>query len=290
MKLKDRRALITGASLGLGRAIAEACLREGAHLFLCARHQEALAATGQALRAAAAPGQTVEWAPCDVASLDQVEQLIATVDQKLGPLDILVNNAGIYGPKGPTEEVPWDEWRQALEINLYGVMHLSRAVIPPLKKRGGGKIINLSGGGATTPLPFISAYAVSKAAVVRLTETLAEELRAYRIDVNAVAPGALNTRLLAEVLAADPEKVGAAFHARALRQQETGGTPLDLAANLCVFLASGESDGITGKLISAPWDPWEKLPEHLEEISTGDIYTLRRIVPKDRGKTWGDRS
>src|ERR1700733_6362334 len=101
MKLKGKRAWITGASMGLGRAIAEAYLREGADLFLCARNPEALEATGQALRATAASGQNIHWASCDVSSLEQVEQLIATVDQKLGPLDILVNNAGIYGPKGP---------------------------------------------------------------------------------------------------------------------------------------------------------------------------------------------
>ena len=152
-----------------------------------------------------------------------------------------------------------------------------------MKKKGGGKIVNLSGGGATNPLPRLSAYAASKAAVVRLTETLAEELREFSIAVNAIAPGALNTRFLDEVLRAGPELVGSGFYDKALKQRETGGAPLDRGVALCVYLASTASDGITGKLISALWDPWEKLSDHRAELASSDIYTLRRIVPEDRG-------
>jgi NAD(P)-dependent dehydrogenase (short-subunit alcohol dehydrogenase family) len=175
-----------------------------------------------------------------------------------------------------------------MDINLYGVLLPSRAVIPHFKKNGRGKIIVLSGGGATNPLPNISAYAASKAAAVRLMETLAEELRSFQVDVNAIAPGALATRLVDEVLAAGPEKVGAAFFEKNKQWKEKGATPLELGARLAVYLASRESDGITGKLISAQWDPWEKLHEFKADLNS-DIYALRRIVPKDRGKTWGDK-
>jgi 3-oxoacyl-[acyl-carrier protein] reductase len=189
---------------------------------------------------------------------------------------------------GATESVSLEEWRRAMDINLYGVLLPCRAVIPHFKKSGHGKIVILSGGGATNPLPNISAYAASKAAVIRLMETLAEELKTFRVDVNAIAPGALATRLVDEVLAAGPEKVGAAFYEKNKQWKDKGATPLDLGANLAVYLASAQSDGITGKLISAQWDPWEKLHELKGDLS-GDIYTLRRIVPKDRGKTWGDK-
>jgi len=158
-----------------------------------------------------------------------------------------------------------------------------------MKKNKYGKIINLSGGGATAPLPFISAYAASKAAVVRLTETLAGECKDYNIDINAVAPGALNTRLLEEVLSAGPAKVGDDFYARALKQKASGGAPLELGAELCVFLASSQSDGISGRLISAQWDPWRRLDDYRAELAAGDIYTLRRIVPDDRGKKWEEK-
>jgi NAD(P)-dependent dehydrogenase (short-subunit alcohol dehydrogenase family) len=135
---------------------------------------------------------------------------------------------------------------------------------------------------------MLSAYAASKAAVIRFMETLAEETRQHHIDVNAIAPGALNTRLLDEFLAAGPAKIGRTFHERSLRQKEEGGAPLSRGAELAVFLGSALSDGITGKLISAVWDPWKTLPNHLDDLNGTDIYTLRRIGPADRGITWGD--
>jgi len=147
----------------------------------------------------------------------------------------------------------------------------------------------LSGGGATSPLPGISAYAASKAAIVRFTETLALETREWNIDVNAVAPGALMTRLTDQLLAAGPERVGAAFHARMVKLKQDGGTPLALGAAMCGYLASAESDGLTGRLLAAQWDPWPFSAEHRKEIAESDIYTLRRIIPKDRGRPWGDR-
>jgi NAD(P)-dependent dehydrogenase (short-subunit alcohol dehydrogenase family) len=119
-----------------------------------------------------------------------------------------------------------------------------------------------------------------------LTETLAEELRGFSIDVNAIAPGALNTRLLEEVLSAGPDAVGRKLYEKALQQRDSGGTPLEKGARLCVYLASPKSDGITGKLISAQWDPWENLHEFREQLANSDIYTLRRIVPEDRGLKW----
>jgi 3-oxoacyl-[acyl-carrier protein] reductase len=121
---------------------------------------------------------------------------------------------------------------------------------------------------------------------VRFAETLADEVREDGIDVNAIAPGALNTRLLDRVLDAGAERVGAEFYERMVHVRETGGTPLERGAALCVFLAAAASDGITGRLISAPWDPWEDLPAHARELADSDVYTLRRIVPTDRGLDW----
>jgi 3-oxoacyl-[acyl-carrier protein] reductase len=101
-----------------------------------------------------------------------------------------------------------------------------------------------------------------------------------------VAPGALNTRLLDEVLSAGPQIVGKDFYEKALKQKKDGGVPLEVGVELCVFLACEESDGITGRLISAKWDPWKSLPGRSKELTGSDIYTLRRIVPEDRGKKW----
>jgi 3-oxoacyl-[acyl-carrier protein] reductase len=287
MKLKSINALITGGSQGLGKAIVGHFLAEGANAVICARGEKELLATHNEL-AKQFPSQKVFAKVCDVSSETQVNELVAFALRELGPLHALVLNAGIYGPMGATESVSLEEWRRAMDINLYGVLLPCRAVIPHFKKAGRGKIVVLSGGGATNPLPNISAYAASKAAVIRLVETLAEELKTFRVDVNAIAPGALATRLVDEVLAAGPEKVGAAFYEKNKQWKDKGATPLELGANLAVYLASAQSDGITGKLISAQWDPWEKLHEFKADLK-GDIYTLRRIVPKDRGKTWGDK-
>jgi 3-oxoacyl-[acyl-carrier protein] reductase len=171
---------------------------------------------------------------------------------------------------------------------LFGSVLMTRAMLPHFKSNRYGKIVQLSGGGATSPLPRISAYAASKAAVVRFAETLAEEVRGTGIDVNAIAPGALNTRLLDQVLEAGPASVGEDFYARSLMQKEKGGASLETATKLAAFLASSESDGITGKLISAVWDPWQDFPDHLKELAETDIYTLRRITPQERGMKWGE--
>jgi NAD(P)-dependent dehydrogenase (short-subunit alcohol dehydrogenase family) len=286
--LKNRYALITGASVGLGFEIAKKYLEAGACLMICARSEVLLDKAVLALRALAGAGQTVLALPADVSKLEDVTALVDGALREFGRLDILVNNAGVTGPGGAIDNIDWREWVRAIEINLLGSVLVSRAVLPHFKKAARGKIIQLSGGGATNPLPGLSAYAASKAAVIRFVETLAEETRPHHIDVNAIAPGALNTRMLDEFLAAGPERIGSAFYERSLRQKENGGTPLGKGADLAVFLGSSLSDGITGKLISALWDPWESLPDHLDDLNETDIYTLRRIVPKDRGMDWGD--
>jgi 3-oxoacyl-[acyl-carrier protein] reductase len=286
MKLKGLNALITGGSQGMGEAIAEQFLREGANVAICARDQTRLFDTRDRLQKSVNAGQKVLAHRCDVSVEEQVNELVAFVITELGALDILVTNAGIYGPMGPTDTVSLKEWKQALDVNLYGVLLPCRALIPHFKRNGRGKIIVLSGGGATNPMPNLSAYAASKAAVIRLMETFAEELKPVHVDVNAIAPGALATRLLDEVLAAGPEKVGQAFYEKNKKWKQEGATPLALGAALAVYLASEESNGITGKLLSAQWDPWAKLHEHRQELATSDIYCLRRIVPEDRGKKW----
>jgi len=287
--LKGKVAIITGANQGFGLAIAQQYLAEGASIAICARNHSLLQSVREDLLISTCPGQKVFARGVDVSNPDQVDGFIQQVVNEFGTIDILVNNAGVYGPKGEIEAVDWSDWVKAIEINLLGSILLCRAVLPIFKARRGGKIIQLSGGGATNPMPRISAYAVSKAGIVRFVETLAEEVREFGIDVNAIAPGALNTRLLDEVLDAGPEKVGQGFYDRALKQKQNGGSPLDVGVVLTVFLATEASRGITGKLISAVWDRWEDWPFHLDELNKTDIYTLRRIVGRDRGMNWGDK-
>jgi NAD(P)-dependent dehydrogenase (short-subunit alcohol dehydrogenase family) len=288
-KLDGRSAIITGASQGLGKAIAAAYLREGANVVICARDKEMLEATAKELAPLAAPGRQVIAQACDVSKPADVQDLVGSAILAFPELDIVVNSAGIYGPKGTIEDVDWADWVKAIEINLYGTVLLARAIVPHLKKLGRGKFVQLSGGGATNPLPRLSAYAASKAAVVRFCETLAHECAEHHIDVNCIAPGALNTRMLDEVLEAGPDKVGAEFYKKAQDQKAKGGAGLEKGAALAVFLGSRDSDGITGRLLSAVWDPWQTLPERSNELAKTDIYTLRRIVPAERGKDWDQK-
>lgn len=286
MKLKGRNAIITGGSQGLGRAIVEAFLREGANVVFCSRTPADVGKTAAELRAKLQPGQQLIGVPADVAEAGDVDRVFAAA-RPFGDLHILVNNAGVYGPIGAVEEVDFAEWKRTFDINLFGAMLCAQRAIRLMKPRGYGKIIGISGGGAA-PIPNCSAYTVSKMAVTRFIEALAEELRPFHIDANAIAPGPLNTRLIRDILDAGPEKAGADFFAKNVKWSQGAAVSPELGANVCAYLASAQSDGITGKLIAAQWDPWEQLEKFKADLNS-DIYTFRRIVPKDRGKTWGDR-
>jgi NAD(P)-dependent dehydrogenase (short-subunit alcohol dehydrogenase family) len=283
VELNGRSAIVTGASRGLGFEIARALGRHGARVLLNALDPARLEAAVVALRA---EGLDVAGEPGDVACTDTAGRVVMSALDRFGSIQILVNNAGIYGPMGRTEEVDWNDWVRTLSVNLLGSVSMCRAVLPHLRANSYGKILQLSGGGATAPLENLTAYSASKAAVVRFAETLARETRDAGIDVNAIAPGALNTDMLNEVIEAGPEAVGADYYARALGQREDGGASIEGACRLVLFLASGASDGITGRLISAVWDAWETLPGKKEALATSDIFTLRRVVPEDRGLRW----
>jgi NAD(P)-dependent dehydrogenase (short-subunit alcohol dehydrogenase family) len=289
MKLQGRIAIITGASQGLGAEIARQYVVNGASVVLCARSANKLAEQQQLLTPELGPGARIVTFVGDIGERADVDALFTTTRSEFSRLDILVNNAGIYGPMGNIEDVDMDEWIDAVRINLFGLVYASRAAMPIFRAQRYGKIVNISGGGAANPMPAITSYAASKAAVVRFTESLALECKDDKIDVNAIAPGALVTRMMDQLLDAGPEKVGHQFYDRMKKIAGEGGTPLDVGASLCVFLGSAESDGITGKLIAAQWDRWEDWPKHLDELNGSDVYTLRRITGRDRNKDWGDK-
>jgi NAD(P)-dependent dehydrogenase (short-subunit alcohol dehydrogenase family) len=207
---------------------------------------------------------------------DDVSLVVNGAVRDFGKIDILVNNAGIQGPIGLLVDNDIDAWIETIYVYLVGAFLCCKAVLPYMIERRQGKIINLSGGGAAMPRPRFSAYAACKAGVVRLTETLAEELKRYNIQVNAIAPGAINTRMQDQILAAG-EAAGLEALSEAKRCKETGGVPPEKAAALVVFLASEASDGLTGKLISAVHDRWTEWTNRVAGLSTSPWYTLRRI-------------
>lgn len=278
--LKNKNAIITGASRGLGATIAKEFIANGANVLLCARDENALEAVKHELQlVAVCPEQCISTCVVDISIPEQVDHLISRAKETFSSIDILVNNAGIQGPIGFMEQLEWLRWRETIEIDLLGPAYLIYKILPIMKRQRAGKIINLSGGGATGPRANYSAYAVAKTGLVRLTETIAQETAAFGIDINAVAPGAMNSRMLEETLAAGETAVGKTEYAKAMKQKESGGTPPETAAKLCTYLASEKSNGISGRLISAVWDDWEQLDERWHELKGSDIYTLRRITP-----------
>jgi NAD(P)-dependent dehydrogenase (short-subunit alcohol dehydrogenase family) len=282
MILKDKITIITGGSGGIGKAIAAAFIREGSSVVLASRTGPELEKTKGELNG---PPSKVEICPADVSRAEHVQSLVEFTLSKFGTVDILVNCAGVQGPIGLITDIDAKEWLEAIKINLYGTFLCIKAVLPVMMAKNSGKILNFSGGGAVSPRPRFSAYGTSKAGVVRLTETLAGELKDYNIGIHAIAPGAVNTKMLEMVLAAG-ERAGDLELARALKQKREGGVPPPQVAELAVFLASGQSDGLSGRLISLPWDNWTAIPQHLPDIMSSDVFAMRRIIPRDRGYAW----
>jgi NAD(P)-dependent dehydrogenase (short-subunit alcohol dehydrogenase family) len=284
MQLSGRTALISGASRGFGVGIAEKFVAEGASLIICARSVEKLEAVANSLREKCHPGQRVAAIPSDISVVDQVDALFEKIGAQFGDLDILVNNAASFGPMGNLLDVPWERWIETINVNLLGTTYMCRKAIPFLRLSERGKIINISGGGAARPLPALGAYSVSKAAILRFTEDLAEASGEAGIDVNSVAPGPLDTRFVDEAIEAGVQNLGEALYQKILEIRRSGGTSFTPGVDLCSFLGSRESDTITGKALSAQFDDWLGFRHRLEELNTTDVFTMRRLDPATLAK------
>ena len=286
--MPDKRyCLITGASRGLGRALAEQFWRQGWSLVLLARGQQALSDVAGALGSRA--DQSLHTVVADLVRLGEAERILEATRSMVPRLDCLINNAGVQGPVGPVWANPWDEWLDTLRVDLLAPVGLCRLVAPWMIENDGGSIINLSGGGATGPRANFSAYATAKAGLVRFSETLAEELKAHSVRVNCVAPGVMGTAMLEGILALGESAAGKKECENAAQALREGAASMQRVVDLCLFLASDVARGISGKLVSAIWDDWARWPEHADDLRTSDAYTLRRISGHDRGLPWGDK-
>ena len=277
-------AIITGGGRGIGLAIAKAYAQQGCNLALCARTGEELDSAAQFIQDNY--GTKVKTCCANVSDEQAVNRMIDSVIESFGRIDILVNNAGIVGPLGPLEQIESSAWWNAIHINLGGAFYCIKAVLPHMNAKKYGRILNMSGGGVFVPAPYMDAYAVTKIAIARLTENLALELKDTGVVVTALSPGGVNTKMFDEMLAAGKESVSIEIWEGFLKRKEAGGDPINAPANLAVFLATEEASSVNGRLIAAKWDHWDSFKEHKKEIESTDIYTLRRILPKDRGYNW----
>jgi len=275
--LADMVAVVTGGGRGIGAAVALAFAQEGARLVLAARTAPELDRIADQVRSL---GGTALVAPGDVSEPGDVARIFDAAAKEFGRLDVLVNAAGVLGPIGSLWDVAADEWLRTIRVNLYGTFLCCRAALPRMIAQRRGKVINLSGGGATSPLPQFTAYGSSKAAVVRLTEALAEEVSSFNVQVNAIAPGMVDTSIHDQVLAAG-ERAGAHLaRVRAMREQGEGRVSPDLPARLAVFLASDQSGGLSGKLIAAAHDGWQAwTSSNIAGLMAAPWFTLRRMDP-----------
>jgi len=273
------RLVITGTSSGIGRALTRHLLTRGHEVW-------GLARSAQDELLAERPGH-FRYLRCDVAEWSQVAAAAEEISAHVPAIDGIVTCAALQGEVGRTLTSNPVHWTSTVHANLAGTYHILRAFFPLLERTGRrAKIVCFSGGGATKARPNFSAYGVAKTGIVRLVETIAEEERNTPLDINAIAPGAINTRLTDEIISLGPEKVGTVEHQNAIKQKLSGGSSVEKAVALVEWLLSPESDGISGRLISAPWDPWPALAQNATTLRSTDIYTLRRIVPEERGQQW----
>ena len=280
ISLADRTVLLTGATGALGRAIADAYCRAGARLLVSSTHGAVVQSLATDLSTRYSADVTAH--ACDLSREDDIRHLIEVVQKRFGGLDILVNTAAVIGPIGPAWENDWTEWKKTIDTNLFAVVHLCRLCVPLMPLGSGrGKIVNLSGGGASSPRPRFSAYAAAKTSVVRFSETLAPEVEGRHIDVNCIAPGVIVSALTRAVVAAGPARAGTKEYDVARDAIDRGADTRDRAADLAVFLGSPQSDGISGRLLSARWDNWESLSADAPVLRRADTYTLRRVVPEE---------
>lgn len=278
--LNNKVAIITGGSRGIGKAIAEKFANEGCNLMLAARTKSELDSTSMAIQHEFNIKVLVHRT--DISNENSVKSMVIKTIKEFGNIDILVNNAGVIGPMGEISVINSEDFFQTFRNNVGGTIFCTKAVLPHMKKEKSGCIINLSGGGALFPLPYYDAYSASKASIVRLTENFAIEFADYNISVTAIAPGAVNTKMFDEQLKIEKQSIGEKNWQTLQNRLAKGGDSIEKAPELALYIASEMRPELNGKVISAIWDDWHLITKNKDKFVDSDVFTMRRIVPKDR--------
>lgn len=249
--LAGQVGIVTGASAGIGRAITLELAKRGMRLALAARGKEQLQSTLNEIRSMGGEGIAM---PTDVSDYSQVVELVSRTETELGPVNLLVNNAGMLSSIGPLWESDPDAWKHDQEVNLFGLYHGCRAVLPGMIERKGGRIVNMTGGGASGPFPYLSSYASGKVAVVRLTENLMAELAGVGspVKVFVTSPGFVRTSMTEKFENTEEGRRWVGY----MRERLEQGLDVEpeLAAGLIAAIAEGRLDGYAGRYLRAPDD------------------------------------
>jgi NAD(P)-dependent dehydrogenase (short-subunit alcohol dehydrogenase family) len=270
--LAGKSIVVTGGSMGIGATVARICLESGASVTICARGNDELGRMSTELRKSF--GDRVRALSADVSKPDDVVRTFDEAELGFGGIDGTVHCAAVLGAIGTILDVEPAAWLRTIEIDLYGAFLVAREACARMKARG-GRIVLFSGGGASSPYPSFTAYACSKVAVVRFVETVAIEMRDRGIEINALAPGLVETRMVAITRSSGVDTSGAP-------------PPVspEIGARAAAFLVSDAARGITGKFVSAVHDDYAGWSKHLSELQTSDAFTLRRVLPRERGMDW----
>ena len=268
-RLAGRVAVVTGAGRGLGREIALRLAGEGAHVAVAARSADQVDETARLVDEA---GGRASAFTVDVSDAEAVQQMITQVEHDAGPVDLLVNNAAVIAPLGPVWEVTPEDWWQLMEINLLGTFLCARAVLTGMTARGRGRIVNVASGAGIEGPPFVSAYVVSKAAVIRLSEELAMETEEHGVAVFAIDPGWMSTAMT-NYLANSEQGIRWTPSAPSLFDTEAH-VPTSRAADLVATLATGRADALSGRYLTV-WDDLDDLLGRIDQIRGEDLLRVR---------------
>ena len=286
--IKRKTILVTGASQGLGFEISKRLLVSGYNIGICSKNLSRLNRAYKYLLKLKKKNQKIFFKNVDLTKQLEVKNFIKSSINKFGKIHGLINNAGILGPKGKFEKLNINEWKRTIDTNLYASIYTCLYIVPHFKKNKGGKIIQLSGAGALSPMENFTAYSASKAAVVRFADTLSEELKKFNIQVNSVAAGAINTQMIEEIIQAGAKNVGNNFYRRIKKQKKNGGIPFKNVTELILYLLKDEAKFLNGKIISPKWDNWKNWKNNKNLIKNTEVYTLRRFRGKNIGYKKGD--
>jgi NAD(P)-dependent dehydrogenase (short-subunit alcohol dehydrogenase family) len=272
MSKSNLRIIITGGGSGIGAALAVELGGLGHSVLICGRRADKL-------QEVAGHSHNINTFQCDVSDEDDVIAFVQYVSHENDGVDVVINCAGVFGAIGRFDQTDSALWRKTIDINLFGTYLISKHFMDLLLKSNVRRIVNFAGGGAFNAFPNYSAYAVSKAAVVRFSENMAAEFVDLGVLVNCIAPGFVATEIHDATLSVGEEMAGASHFKETEGKLVSGAVPMELPVECVKFLISSAADGLSGKTISASFDRWSspEFEQSVKEINESDLYTMRRV-------------